>query len=117
MRGFDLSEYETRVRKAQKLMVEADLSALLIMSEADLRYFSGFHTQYWQSPTRPWFLIVPVEGKPIAIIPEIGAALMRQSWIDDIRTWAAPAPDDDGISLLHDALAALAVSLLQLLHM
>lgn len=78
------------------------------MTEAEVRYFSGFHTLFWQSPTRPWFLFVPAQGKPIAIIPEIGAALMRQTWIEDIRTWSAPQPKDDGQSLLMDLLSPLA---------
>jgi Xaa-Pro aminopeptidase len=89
-------------------MVQQDLSGLLLMSEAEVRYFSGFHTLFWQSPTRPWFLFLPSEGKPIAIIPEIGAALMRQTWIDDIRTWSAPRPEDDGLSLLTELLSPLA---------
>jgi Xaa-Pro aminopeptidase len=83
------------------------LSGILLMSEPDVRYFSGFLTQFWQSPTRPWFLFIPVDKKPIAVIPEIGAALMRTTWIDDIRTWGAPAPKDDGISLLQDLLEPL----------
>lgn len=89
-------------------MAQQGLSGLLLMSEAEVRYFSRFHTLFWQSPTRPWFLFVPVEGKPVAIIPEIGAVLMRQTWIDDIHTWSAPNPQDDGISLLTDLLSPLA---------
>jgi Xaa-Pro aminopeptidase len=83
------------------------LDGLLVLSEPEVRYFTGFQTLFWQSPTRPWFVFIPASGKPIAVIPEIGAALMRQSWIDDIRTWSAPAPSDDGISLLHDLLQPL----------
>ncbi|MGB7271577.1 MAG: hypothetical protein WBC90_18895 [Albidovulum sp.] len=49
------------------------------MTEPEERYFSGFQTLSWQSPTRPWFLFVPAAGKPIANIPEIGAALMRRT--------------------------------------
>lgn len=108
LRGFAEAEFAARTAQAQKRMVQLDLAGLLLMSEAELRYFSGFHTLFWQSPTRPWFLFVPVEGKPVAIIPEIGAALMRQTWIDDIRTWSAPNPQDDGISLLTDLLLPLA---------
>ncbi|MFK7874443.1 MAG: M24 family metallopeptidase [Paracoccaceae bacterium] len=107
-RGFGTAEFEGRTQKAQALMAQQGLAGMLLMSEPDVRYFSGFQTLFWQSPTRPWFLFVPVEGKPIAVIPEIGAALMRQSWLDDIRTWSAPAPDDDGISLLTDLLSPLA---------
>ncbi len=109
-RGFEVSEYEARLKRAQKLMSGQSLAGMLLTSEPELRYFSGFQTLFWQSPTRPWFMFVPATGKPVAIIPEIGAALMRLTWIDDIRTWAAPCPDDDGISLLHDLLAPLAAS-------
>ncbi|MHA7772491.1 M24 family metallopeptidase [Roseibium sp. M-1] len=107
-RGFPASEYEARTSRAQALMASAGLSGLLLMSEAEVRYFSGFQTLFWQSSTRPWFLFVPASGKPVAVIPEIGAALMRRTWLDDIRTWSAPAPDDDGISLLTDLLSPLA---------
>lgn len=107
-RGFPKDEFEARTRNAQTLMAEQGLDGLLLMTEPEVRYFSGFHTLFWQSPTRPWFLFVPATGKPIAIIPEIGAALMRQSWLDDIRSWSAPAPDDDGINLLTDLLTPMA---------
>ena len=107
-RGFSADEFAARTDNAQALMAEAGLSGLLLMTEPEVRYFTGFQTLFWQSPTRPWFVFVPAAGKPIAVIPEIGAALMRQSWIDDIRTWSAPAPDDDGVSLLRELLAPLA---------
>ncbi len=109
-RGFSVAEFEARTRKAQALMARREFSGLLLMTEPEIRYFSGFQTLFWQSPTRPWFLFVPADGRPIAVIPEIGAALMRQSWIEDIRTWSAPAPDDDGISLLSELLSPLAKS-------
>lgn len=104
-RGFPEEEYIARTAKAQAQMARDGLSGLLLMTEAEVRYFSGFQTLFWQSPTRPWFLFVPATGKPVAIIPEIGAALMRRCWIDDIRTWSAPSPTDDGISLLTELLA------------
>ena len=83
-RGFDNAECEARTIRAQEKLASQNLAGLLLMTEPDIRYFTGFHTLFWQSPTRPWFLFVPQTGKPIAIIPEIGAALMAQSWIDDI---------------------------------
>lgn len=107
-RGFPEAEFAARTAKAQHRMAEQGLSGMLLLTEPEVRYFSGFHTLFWQSPTRPWFLFVPAEGKPIAIIPEIGADLMRRTWVDDIRTWSAPAPDDDGISLLVDLLTPYA---------
>lgn len=102
---FATFEFETRTEKAQRAMREQGFDALFFASEAEMRYFTGFRTLFWQSPTRPWYLILPVSGKPIAVIPEIGAPLMAQTWIDDIRTWPAPQPNDDGFSLLVDALS------------
>lgn len=109
-RGFVKAEFEARTSKAQSLMAEQGLAGLLLMNEADVRYFSGFQTLFWQSPTRPWFLFVPASGEPIAVIPEIGAALMRTTWINDIRSWSAPNPKDDGVSLLTELLSPLAKS-------
>lgn len=107
-RGFPAAEFQARTARAQARMAELDIGALLLTTEADLRYFTGFLTRFWESPTRPWFLIVPAYGQPVAVIPSIGAHLMRQSWIEDIRTWPAPVADDDGISLLSETLAELA---------
>ncbi|MBW4710010.1 Xaa-Pro peptidase family protein [Roseobacter sp. YSTF-M11] len=106
-RGFPTSEYEARVGKAQRLMAEAGLAALLLTTEPEVRYFTGFLTRFWESPTRPWFLILPAAGRPVAVIPSIGAHLMGQSWITDIRTWRSPDYGDDGLSLLTDAFKEL----------
>jgi len=99
-RGFPVEEFESRTERAQRMMHEYEFDALLLTTEAQVRYFSGFLTQFWQSPTRPWFLVLPASGKPIAVIPTIGVAGMRETWIEDIRSWPSPQPLDDGTSLL-----------------
>ena len=104
-RGFAQAEFEARTARAQRLMAAREIDALLLTTEPELRYFSGFRSQFWESPTRPWFLVVPREGRPIAVIPEIGAAGMAATWVEDIRTWPAPQPEDDGVSLLAATLA------------
>ncbi|NNK77487.1 MAG: aminopeptidase P family protein [Litoreibacter sp.] len=106
-RGFATEEFRGRVQAAQSLMEHAGLAALLLTTEPEVRYFSGFLTRFWESPTRPWFLIVPAIGDPVAVIPAIGAALMARGWIRDIRTWRAPDLDDDGVSLLAQTLREL----------
>ena len=106
-RGFTLQEFEQRTVRAQKVMHDMKLDAMIFTTEPNVRYFTGFHSQFWHSPTRPWFVVVPAEGKPIAIIPEIGAKGMSQTWIDNIITWPAPRPEDDGISLVANTLNAL----------
>ena len=104
-RGFPEAEYRGRVARAQAGMEKAGLGALLLTTEPELRYFTGFLTRFWESPSRPWFLVVPAVGAPVAVIPSIGAALMGRTWIEDIRTWPAPRPGDDGVGLLADTLA------------
>ena len=106
-RGFPQIEFEQRLEKAQRLMSEKDLDVMFFCTEAEVRYFTGFLTQFWQSPTRPWFLCLPGKGNPVAVIPEIGADCMERTWIEDIRTWSSPHPDDDGISLLQETLEEL----------
>ena len=107
-RGFPASEYQARLARAQAMMDTAGLAALLLTTEPEIRYFTGFLTRFWESPTRPWFLVVPARGAPIAVIPAIGRHLMAQGWISDIRTWAAPDYTDDGIGLLADTLIEVA---------
>ena len=104
IRGFTKSEFENRTITAQRLMTEKKIDAILLTTEPNVRYFSGFLTQFWQSPTRPWFLIVPRDENPIAVIPEIGLAGMESTCVKNIRTWTSPCPEDDGISLLSKTL-------------
>ena len=90
------SSISERPKIASQATGSSRLDALLVTTEPELRYFSGFQSQFWESPTRPWFLIVPRDGRPVAVIPEIGAAGMAETWVEDIRTWPAPQPEDDG---------------------
>ena len=107
MIGFETSEFQTRVARAQNHMEAANLDALLLTTEPEVRYFTGYLTRFWESPTRPWFVILPATSAPIAVIPSIGAPLMSQTWLQDIRTWRSPDYSDDGIGLLADALGEI----------
>jgi Xaa-Pro dipeptidase len=107
VRGFTVAEYEARLSRAQSIMRDDGFDALVVCSAHNVRYFSGLDSQFWESPTRPWFIVVPAEGAPVAVIPEIGAPAMALTWLDDIRTWPAPRPGDDGISLLASVLGSL----------
>jgi Xaa-Pro dipeptidase len=106
-RQFMLAEFEQRLARVQTMMRALKLDAVLLTTETNVRYFSGYFTQFWQSPTRPWFLILPLTGKPIAVIPTIGVVGMSNTWVEDIRAWPSPFPEDDGVSLLSQTLADL----------
>lgn len=98
--GFSDAEFQARAGRAQEAMAAAGLDALLLTTEADIRYFTGFLTNFWESPTRPWFLLLPSTGDSVAVIPSIGAALMQKCHVGEIRTWRAPDYEDDGVTLL-----------------
>ncbi|MEL6465400.1 MAG: Xaa-Pro peptidase family protein [Pseudomonadota bacterium] len=104
---FDVAEFERRTAALQEQMAARGLEALLLTSPGDVFYVTGFLTRFWESPARPWFVVVPVRGTPVAVIPAIGAVLMRRTWVADIRTWDAPDPRDDGVGLLAEALKDL----------
>ena len=102
---FGLDEYQQRVVKARDLMAQSGFSALLITGEANFRYFTGLNIQSWISPTRPMFFLLPISHDPIAVIPSgVEVSMRRTSWVKDIRTWVAPNPADDGVSLLSEAI-------------
>ncbi len=107
MTGFAVTEYRARLTRAQAMMDKAGLHALLLTTEPEVRYFTGYLTRFWESPTRPWFLILPLSGDPIAVIPSIGAPLMGATWIRDVRSWRSPDYTDDGVSLVVDALGGV----------
>ena len=105
--GFAIVEYEARTARLQKVMHEKKLDAVFFTTEPNIRYFTGFYTQFWESSTRPWYLVVPAEGKPIAVIPGIGESGMQETWINEIHTWSSPCPEDDGVSLVAGVINAL----------
>jgi len=106
-RGFPEDEFAARCATLQAAMARDGVDAVLFTSEPEIRYFTGFLTPFWQSPTRPWFLVMPPAGKPLAVIPSIGAPLMRSCYVGEVISWSSPAAEDDGISLLADTLAPL----------
>ena len=107
IRGFSTKEFETRLANAQKIMQVYQLDSLLVTTPQNIRYFTGYDSQFWESPTRPWFVIIPATSKPIAIVPEIGESEFNKTWLDEIRTWPSPRPEDEGVSLLKATLENL----------
>ena len=99
-------EHRARVAAAQERMAGERLDALFITSEDNYRYLTGFNAPVWQNLTRPRYCVVPAKGEPILIIPTGNAVIAHRSaeWIRDVRTWVAPQPEDDGVSLAIDAL-------------
>ena len=107
MRGFLEEEYKVRILNLQKKMHINNIDVTLITSSHNFRYFTGLDSYFWESPTRPWFLLIPKSQDPIAVIPSIGESALKKTWIKKIYTWPSPQPEDEGISALKDILKSL----------
>ena len=104
MRGFTETEYRQRVLKLQKKMQASNIDVTLITSPHNFRYFTGLDSYFWESPTRPWFLLISQSSSPTAIIPSIGETAIKKTWIKDIKTWSSPQPEDEGVSALKESI-------------
>jgi Xaa-Pro dipeptidase len=103
---FTAAEFARRVERARVLMTAEKLDGILVTSEPNLEYLSGFVTQFaWSSPTRPWYFVLPRVGDAIGIIPEIGETNWRAtSWCKTLATWPSPVPENEGLDLLAGAI-------------
>ena len=104
MRGFDKTEYKERVNRALKLMESRNLEMLLVTSPQNFRYFTGLDSYFWESPARPWFILLSQGNDPIAIVPSIGETALQKTWIKNIKTWQSPNPDDEGVTVLQETI-------------
>ena len=107
VRGFPAEEYARRCRQLQKKMTAAQIDIALFTTAPEFYYYCGFSTPFWHSPTRPWFLLLPADGMPVAVIPSIGAAVMEKCRIGALYTWTSPHPTDEGVSLLTETIRRL----------
>lgn len=76
---FPVSEYETRLARAQAAMADAGLGALLVTTEGNVRYFTGHSSHRWFQSTAPQFALVPLSGRPVLLAPGIEAGRAGQN--------------------------------------
>ncbi|MBT8078710.1 MAG: Xaa-Pro peptidase family protein [Gammaproteobacteria bacterium] len=81
-----VDERLARVAKAQKLMREQDIDAILLEPGSAMVYFSG--VRWWRSE-RLTTVIVPREGEIAIVTPYFEEPSVRESMTfgDDVRTW------------------------------
>jgi Xaa-Pro aminopeptidase len=100
-----LDEYKSRTRRIQSVMAANGCDALFLTSEDNVQYLTGYSSPVWNNLTRPRYLIVPASGDPIIVSSLNYVVIIEETtWIRDIRTWIAPNPEDEGISVAMDAL-------------
>ncbi len=107
--AFTRREFERRVERACRLMTRDKLDGVLVTSETNVEYLSGFTTQFaWNTPARPWYFLLARNARAVAIIPEIGLSNWQStSWVDDVLTWPSPRPENEGLDLVAKAVGAI----------
>ncbi|MDC2979542.1 Xaa-Pro peptidase family protein [Pelagibacteraceae bacterium] len=100
MNDFPKEEFVNRISKIQENLEKENIEAIIITSPSNFRYFSGLDSNFWESPTRPWFLVISQNYPIKAIVPSIGITVMEKTFIKNIEVWQSPNPKDEGMSLL-----------------
>ena len=80
------SEHKARIAKAQRLMQEQGIGALLLEAGASLQYFTGI--QWWRSE-RLTAAVIPADGELAIVTPHFEEPSIRESLMvgDDVRVW------------------------------
>ncbi|MFQ6065668.1 MAG: M24 family metallopeptidase [bacterium] len=77
--------YQDRILKAQKLMANLDLDLMVLFPSSNMLYLSGF---YDEPGERMLLLLVPREGNPVFLAPELyGEQIKQKSPFRDVRIW------------------------------
>jgi Xaa-Pro aminopeptidase len=105
---FPPDEYRHRVERARRLMAGEGIDCLLLTSEKNIRYLTGYYAQEWINQTYSRYVLLPLDREPIAVVPTGRVpGFQVTTWICDIRSWLAPNPTDDGVTLITDALRSV----------
>ena len=87
-----LEEYQSRIKKAQKLMRANNIDCLVLWSKKNIRYFFGFQNTHWlMQSIQPAVGIIPVDQDPVIVVPKFFIGTTEcQCWIRNI--WAQDDP-------------------------
>lgn len=104
--GFAATEYRQRYEHLRTALGEIDADALLVTSEANFNYFTGYIAAHpWVSFSRNLIATLPREGAPLLIVPaSLEGQAREQTWIAEIRTCETigAAPVEAMTAAFHD---------------
>ena len=90
---FSMDEYRERMRRAQTLMAENELDALLVTAPQNIIYMTGYRSNLFISNFRPYIALFPASGEPTLTLTHLELGVAEEcAWMDDIRPWG-PAMD------------------------
>lgn len=85
---FARSEFEARWERLQRGMAEEGLDGLLITSQTNFEYVTGYRTPAWMIRSRPLLVLLPVDGEPTGIVSVTHAVeLEAEGLIDDLYAY------------------------------
>ncbi|MBI4277665.1 MAG: aminopeptidase P family protein [Armatimonadetes bacterium] len=95
---FTVEEYRQRYRHIQTEMRQRGVDGLLLSDPMNLVYSTGYRTILFASKFRPFLAMIPQQGDPTLILPNLEVGDGRKtSWVEDVRGWGkglyADAPD------------------------
>jgi Xaa-Pro dipeptidase len=99
-------ERRARIAKAQRLMTEQGLAAIVLESGTSMSYFTGVR---WGLSERPFVLVMPAKGELAWISPAFEEARAREliKFSNDVRVWQE---DEDALQLVAGILKDRGVS-------
>jgi len=79
-------ERQARIERAQALMRDQQMAALVIEAGTSMRYFSDLA---WRQSSRLTALVIPAMGDPVVITPAFEESKLRELMVMDmeVRTW------------------------------
>lgn len=96
--------HQERMVKAQELLAKLDFDFMALFPSSNMLYLSGF---YDEPGERMLLLLLPQEGEPIFLVPELYEEQIKQkSPFQDIRIWS---DSDNPMNLLRQTVVDLAV--------
>ncbi len=99
-------ERRARLAKAQRLMTEHGMGAIVMESGTSMSYFVNVR---WGLSERPFLLVIPVKGEPAYISPAFEEQRAREviRFSNDVRVWQE---DEDAMALVAGVLKDRAVA-------
>jgi len=90
------TERRARIAKAQRLMNEHGMGAIVLESGTSMAYYTGVR---WGLSERPFLLVMPAKGEPAWIAPGFEEARAREviKFSNDVRVWQE---DEDALQLI-----------------
>src|SRR6266568_3361524 len=84
---FPEAEWRARLDRVQRLMNAVSVDLMVLWSEKNIRYFSGFTSTHWNlASLQPLVVLIPASGAPTCVTSEfLRTTTEAQSWIRDIR--------------------------------